>query len=206
MDILHKILLCSWETIKALSFISFQSALQPFRHQSVAHLSKSDLRSAWSWLWSLTFMNTVGGNTMYNKVCLYASSMFYSSYVKREPAPCFSNKKIMPFCNASYCWEGSCDSFGRLDVLRSLYIILILPLLAFSFLWPLSTLTLRLASPLGGVRFSYTYMHFFSWASSPPHISSGIQEQALYRNIITVESFPFCLYLLPCTVRVWIFH
>lgn len=39
-----------------------------------------------------------------------------------------------------------------MDLQRSLYITLILPLLAFSFHWPLSTLTLRLAPPMGGVK------------------------------------------------------
>lgn len=115
MDILHKIFLRSWETIKALGFISFQSALQLFRDQSPKWPVSLDQISDQLELddGSLTFMHTVVGNTIYNKVCLYASSMFYSSYVKQEPTACFSNKKIIPCRNANYYWKGSSDSFGR---------------------------------------------------------------------------------------------
>lgn len=54
-----------------------------------------------------------------------------------------------------------------MDVLRSLYVILILPLLAFSFLWPLSDLALCLASPMGGVKKDLV-THTCTFSAEPP--------------------------------------
>lgn len=64
------------------------------------------------------------------------------------------------------------EDAGR-DVLRALCITPILPLLAFSFLWPLSTLNLCLASPVGGVQKDLVTHAHTSSAEPLPHPTSA---------------------------------